>query len=173
MLICAFLLSSVALILQAILFPHISILAFSPFLALVILRQKLNQALTLSLLAGMIMDLISNDPMGVHALNYVIVTALLFKVRKHFLHDEPFHLSVFTAIVSSVSTVLALVLLFLFDRRVPIEGKWFLEGFVGMPVIDGLYAFVWFAAPLSLFSKITKMWALFWLKQKRHSRTSH
>ena len=173
MLIFAFLLSSIALILQCVLLPQISILAFSPFLALVILRTTLHKALALSMIAGMLMDLVSNDPIGVHALNYVLVAALFFRVKKHFLHDEPFHLSLFTAIISSSSTIFALGLLFLFDRRVPVEGRWILADFLGMPVIDGLYAFVWFAAPLSLFSKCKKMWELYWLKRQKISRTSH
>lgn len=117
------------------------------------------------------MDLMSNDPMGVHALNYVLVTTLLFKVKKIFLYDEPFHLALFTAIVSLVSTIFQLLLLFLFDRRVPIEGRWALIDFLGMPVVDGLYGYVWFAGPLYLFSKMKKMWILFWLKRKRLSRT--
>lgn len=172
MLILAFLLSTIALILQGILLPQISILAFSPFLALVILRSNLHQTLFLSLLAGMIMDLLSNDPMGVHPLCYAIVSTLLFKAKKHFLYDEPFHLSLFTAFFSSVCTIFQLLLLFLFDRRVPLQGRWALIDLLAMPVIDGLYAFVWFAAPLSFFSKLKRTWNLFWLKRKRLSRIS-
>lgn len=170
MLIFAFLLSTIALIFQAIFIPQITILAFSPFLALALLRSSLYQTLWLSVLAGSVMDLMSNDPIGVHALNYVIVSALLFKVKKHFLYDEPFHLSLLTTILSFLSTVFQVFLLFLFDRRVPLQGRWVLADFIGMPVIDGLYAFVWFAASLTAYSKLKKMWDLFWLK--RISRTS-
>ncbi len=172
MLIIAFLLSTIALILQGILFPQITILAFSPFLALVVLRSSFTQALWLSAMAGTLMDLISNDPMGMHALNYVIVSALFFRVKNHFLYDEPFHLSLFTVIVSITSTILQFLLLFLFDRRIPLEGRWVIADFLGMPAIDGLVAYVWFAAPLALFAKCKKMWDLFWLKRKRISRTS-
>jgi rod shape-determining protein MreD len=173
MLIIAFVMAYIALILQGIILPRIAILAFSPFLALVMMRCELGKALWLSALAGAVVDLLSDDPIGLHALNYALVAALLFKIKKHFSHDQPFHLSLYTAFVSSLSTALQLLLLFLFDRRVPFDGRWFFADLVGMPVIDALYAFVWFAAPLSLFDKVKRIWVLFWLKRKNLSRTSH
>ncbi|MBU6445781.1 MAG: rod shape-determining protein MreD, partial [Verrucomicrobia bacterium] len=97
MLILAFLLSTIALIFQAIFFPQVALLAFSPFLAIAMLRSSFYQALWLSCMAGAVLDLISNDPMGVHALNYTLVTAVLFDRKRHFSFEEPFHLSLFTA----------------------------------------------------------------------------
>lgn len=173
MLTLAFLLSTIALIFQAIFLPQFSILAFSPFLALALMRCSFNQSLWLGCFAGCIMDLISNDPIGVHALNYTLVMSLLFKMKRHFLYDEPFHLSLLTAIFSCLSTIFQVLLLFLFDRRVPVQGRWAIADFLGMPVIDGFYAFVWFAGPLAFYSKLKKLWDLFWIKRKRASRTSH
>lgn len=173
MLTFAFFLATFALILQGILLPRVAILAFAPFLALVMMRCKITHALWLSALAGAIVDLLSDDPMGLHALNYALVTAILIKLKNHFSHEQPLHLTLLTTLTSSLSTVLQLILLFLFDRRVPFDGRWFFTELIGMPVIDGLYAFVWFTAPLSLFEKLKKLWDLFWLKKKNLSRTSH
>lgn len=171
MLILAFLLSTLALILQCILQPPITLIAYVPFLALTILSSSLYRALWFSALVGVIMDLVSNNPFGLHPINYVLVTALLFKIKNHFLKEEPFHLSILAALFSLMATLGQALLLFLFDRRVPLEGRWVLADFLGMPAIDGLYAFVAIAAPLALFSKMKKMWDLFWLKKKRLSRT--
>jgi rod shape-determining protein MreD len=173
MLIFAFVLALIALVLQGIIVPHISILAFAPFLAFALIRSPLTQALFLSVLAGAIMDLLSEDPMGVHALNYVLVTAIFFRFRKHFSSDQALHLSVLTGVISSFSTLLQWFLLFLFDRRVPFAGEWVFSDLIGMPVIDALYAFVWFAAPLTVAKKFHRMWVLFWLKKKNPSLTSH
>lgn len=173
MLFSAFSLGFLALILQGILLPRLSILAFAPFVGLAILQPNLPRALWLSAAAGCVVDLFSDDPMGLHALNYVVVAALLFRIRKHFSYEQPLHLSLFTALISVSSTLLQLVLLFLFDRRVPFGGKWILADLIGMPVIDALYAFVWVTAPLSLFEKFRRMWVLFWLKRKNPSPTSH
>jgi rod shape-determining protein MreD len=172
MLIFAFVLAATALALQGLIVPRLAILAFAPFLALVTLRCSHKRALWLSVLSGALIDILSDDPMGLHALNYTLITALLFPFRKHFLYDQPLHLSLFTGVISALSTILQLTLLFLFDRRVPFEGRWIFADLVGMPAIDALYAFVWFAAPLSLFDKLRRMWVLFWLKRKNPSPIS-
>lgn len=173
MLILCFLLSIIALIAQMVLIPQIALLPFCPFLSFMILRTSSTRALWLSCICGVLMDLVSSDPMGVHALGYTLSASILFRFKKHFLYEEPFHLSLFSALFSFTSTFLTLLLLFLFDRRVEIQGRWVLTDFIGMPLIDGLFAFVWFAAPLSLFSKLKKMWDLFWLRRKTISRISH
>jgi rod shape-determining protein MreD len=173
MLTFAFFLATIAVILQGILVPRVAILAFAPFLALITLRCELNRALWLAALSGALIDLLSDDPMGLHALNYVLVTAILFRFRKHFSHDQPLHLSLCTASISFLSTFLQLLLLFLFDRRVPFNGKWIFADLIGMPVIDALYAFVWFAAPLFWAEKLRTKWVLFWLKKKNRSPISH
>jgi rod shape-determining protein MreD len=173
MLAFAFLLASVALVLQGAVLPRLGLLAFAPFLALAIMRSKRPRALWLCLAAGAVIDLLCDDPMGLHALNYTLIAALLFPFKKHFSYDQPLHLSVFTGLISVLSTLLQLVLLFLFDRRVPFGGRWIFADLVGMPVIDALYAFVWFAAPLALFDKLRRMWVLFWLKRKNLSPISH
>lgn len=173
MLILSFLLSLFALILQMTLIPQIALLPFCPFLSLAILRSSSAKALWLSCLSGAILDLASSDPMGVYALGATLTTFVLFRFKNHFLSEDPFHISVFSALFSFTTTFLTLLLLFLFDRRVEIQGRWVLTDFIGMPLIDALFAFVWFAAPLVLFSKLKKMWDLFWLRRKKISRTSH
>jgi rod shape-determining protein MreD len=173
MLILCFVLATLALILQGTAIPQMAILAYAPFVAYATLRSELMRALFLSALAGAIMDTVSEDPMGVHALNYVVTTALLFKVKKHFSHDEPLHLSLFSGLFSSLSTSIQLFLLFLFDRRVPFGGRWILGELIAMPVVDALYAFVWFAAIIALGEKMRRMWNLFWLKRKNPSPISH
>ena len=171
MLIVSFFLATAAVILQGVLLPRLSILAFAPWIALVSLRCSHSRALWLSASAGAIIDLLSDDPMGLHALNYTLTAVLLYRFRKHFLHDQPLHLSIFTALISLISTLLQLVLLFLFDQRIPFGGKWVFADLIGMPMIDALYAFVWFAAPLALFEKLRHYWMLFWLKRKKTAST--
>jgi rod shape-determining protein MreD len=166
MLIFAFLLATLALILQGILLPKLTILAFAPLIAFVILRSKLIPALFTSLLAGAIVDLFSDDPMGIHALNYVLVTAILSRFRTHLSHDEPLHLTLFSGGVSILSTLIQLFLLFLFDKKVPFDSKWTLLDLTLMPLIDAFYAFVWFAAPLHFIAVAKKFISILKLKKK-------
>jgi rod shape-determining protein MreD len=162
-----------AQLLQGLFVPRLPLIPFAPFLALIALQTDLKKTLLLSFLAGVFIDLFSDDPIGLHALNYILTSAFLYRIRTLFSHERPFHLSFFSSIVSLVSTTFQLLLLFLFDRRVPFNGKWIFADLVGAPILDGVYAFVWFAAPLAIGTKLHKMWVLFWLKKKNRSPISH
>jgi cell shape-determining protein MreD len=165
-LIIAFILTFSAWIIQGAFLPKLSIFAFLPFLSLLALKTNLIRLLWGAFLVGFFVDLLSDDPMGLHALNYVLTSAFLWKIHKAFDADEPLHLSLLTLIGSSLSTALQLTLLFLFDRRIPFDGRWIVTDLIGMPVIDAVYAFVWIAAPLTLCKHILRLWMIFWLKRK-------
>jgi cell shape-determining protein MreD len=169
MLVFAFFLATLALFLQAAVFPSISFFPFAPWIALVILKMKrsteLWKPLWLTALAGLFTDLFSDHPLGLHAITFCLTSAALFPWRTHFLYERPLHFALFTALASFVCTPLQLFFLFLFDRRVPFAGKWALGDGLVMPLADGLLAALWFAAPLFLFSKTTRLWKIFWIKK--------
>ena len=162
MLIFAFALGTIALLFQSALFPHFTLLAYAPWIALATLFCPVPKSLWLSAAAGAAIDLLSDDPIGLHALNYAATAALLFRYRKHFLHDNPLHLGLFTLLVSFTSTLLQLFLLFLFDRRVPFAGEWIFVDLVAMPIADAIYALIWFAAPLVLYTKLRRHGSMYW-----------
>lgn len=163
----AFLAGSVALLLQSVLFIPFTLLSFAPYIALVLLSSPLSKTLRFSAIAGSIVDILSDDPLGVHALNYTLTAALLFRFRKHFFYENPLHFSLFTIAISFISTLLQLLLLFLFDRRIPFAGKWILGDLIAMPMADGIYALIWFSAPLAIFNILRRHWSPSWntLKQ--------
>jgi len=176
MLVFAFFLATLAFFLQAAIFPQMSFLAFSPWIALTILKSQrsssLWKTLWLTSLAGVFTDLFSDHPMGLHAITYCLSSLFLFRFKNHFLYDRVLHLGLFTTLVSFISTQLQLFFLFLFDRRVPFTGKWALSDWLGMPIADGIFACLWFAGPLILFSKGNRLWIKFWIK-KNLSLSSH
>lgn len=149
----AFTLALAALFFKTILFPNFVLLTFAPFLAIVTLSSPLPKCLILAFISGATLDLLSNDPMGVHALNYTVISLIFFRYRRYFSAQLPLHLSLFTFFISFGSTILQLFLLFLFDRRIPFTGKWILGDLILMPAMDALYALLWFAYPLKLFEK--------------------
>ena len=153
MIIVAFLLATAALFMQTILFPDFVILAFAPWIALVVLTCSLPKCLSLAMLAGSFLDILSDDPMGVHALNYTLIACFAYRYRRYFSYDQPLHLSLFTLLLSFGSTLLQLFLLFLFDRRIPFTGEWIFGDLIIMPLADAIYALLWFAYPLRLFNK--------------------
>jgi cell shape-determining protein MreD len=164
MLTLTFALATAALILQSVLCPPFTLLPFAPWIALVSLRCPFSKTLLLVAAAGAGVDLLSDDPMGLHAINFCLTAGILFRVRNHFLYDNPFHLSLFTTLISCASTLIQIFLLFLFDRRVPFAGKWVLGDLLAMPIADGLYALVWFAAPLLLYEKLRRHVSVYWRK---------
>ena len=168
MLILTFCLCMTALILQSVLCPPFTLLAFVPWIAFSSLYCSPIKALWLSCIAGAILDLLSEDPMGVHALNYCLTTWILLRWRNHFLYSDPLHLSLVSCAASFISTSLQWPLLFLFDRRVPFAGKWLFSDFLCMPIVDGLYALIWIAAPLLFYSKLQRHGSLSWqhIKQR-------
>ena len=157
---------------QGVLFPGISLLSFSPFFALCCMKTTLKSTLWLAALAGFCIDLLSDDPMGLHSLNYTMTAAFFYSLRWRFSSEEPLHLGVYTLLISSSSTLLQLILLFLFDRRVPVNGKWIWIDLICMPLLDGLYALVFFSAPRLFWKQMRYQWLIYCLRTKKKTRSS-
>ena len=166
----AFCLCLAAHVLQGVLMPAATLLVFAPFVALCAMKMGLRGSLWLAALAGCVVDLFSEDPIGLHALNYVLAAAAVYRWRKRFSYEEPLHLGIYTAAISFLSTLLQLFLLFLFDRRVPIQGQWVVIDLVCMPIADGIYGLVWLWGPLWVVRKVRHKWVIYCLRKKTLSR---
>ncbi len=146
--------------------PRVHLFAFSPFLALLYNNTSFIKSLWMASLCGLIIDLLSSEfRFGVHALNYCLTTLLLYKQKKHFIEDKALALSLFTVIISIVSTPLQFFLISTFGRALPLSGKLILTDLMIMPVADAVYAFLWFTCPLKLYAHIKKIgWKAFYFK---------
>lgn len=167
MIAAAFFLCLIVHLFQGVLLPGFPILAFAPFFALCCLRSSLKSTLWLAAAAGAWVDLFSDDPIGLHALNYTVISAIFYHFKRRFSHEDPIHLGIYTSLISAASTLLQLFLLFLFDRRVPVSGKWALADWIGMPIVDGLYALICLAGPLKLFQWLRYEWTVYWLRKTK------
>lgn len=137
--------------------PDIRLFAFSPFLALLYNKTSLVRALWIATLCGLIIDLFCSEfHLGVYALNFCLTTLILYKQKKHFFEDKPLALSLFTALISIVSTVILLLLIFVFDHGLPFSKRLIVTDLVIMPIADALYAFLWFFCPMRLYLHIKK-----------------
>ena len=151
------LLSALMAALQSALFPHLALLSFSPFAALACIRASLPAALWMAALAGLICDLLSADPFGIHAISMAATTAASYRFRRIF-QGEPLQLCCFTALYSALFTPMLVFVLFLFDRRAPFGGQWSFLDFATMPIADAAYAFFWFVGPLLFFEWVKKQY---------------
>ncbi len=139
-------------------FPYFHLIAFAPFLAIAYNRTSIISCLWLAVLCGVIIDLLSSQlRFGLHTLNYSLVTVLLYKQRHHFFEDKSLSLSIFTALISSLSTLLQLLLLYAFDKTLPFTWKLVITDLIGMPLVDALYAYIWFTCSIKAFLYVKKV----------------
>lgn len=146
--------------------PHIRLLAFSPFLAILYNKANFIKSLWIASLCGLAIDLLSSEfHLGVHALNYCLTTLTLYKQKRHFFEDKPLALSLFTVIISITSTILQYFLICIFDHALPLSKKLAVTDLIIMPLADAAYAFLWFFCPIRFYIYIKKIgWRAFFLK---------
>ena len=173
MILLAFFLSAAFLSLQTInpFWAKIPVLAFAPFLALLGLIRTLPKALHWSCSVGILIDLLSYDPFGIHALNYTLSSLFCFRWRRRFCAEIPLQFALYTAFLSGISTLLQTLMLFLFDRRILFQGRWWFTDWPILSVCDALYALIWFAGPLALYRNLRRLWGIYWLKKNHLSQS--
>ncbi|MBY0528712.1 MAG: hypothetical protein K2P51_00810 [Rhabdochlamydiaceae bacterium] len=149
-------------------FPQIRLIAFAPFLALLYSRAPFLFSLWISAIAGLCIDLFgSQSRFGLYALNYCLTTFILYKHKRHFFEDKPIALSCFTAIISSLSTLLQLCLSSIFDQAIPFSWKFVSFDLLMMPCIDALFAYVCFFNCMKLYIKVK---SIHWQQVFEHLR---
>ncbi len=113
-----------------------------PVLVITYYKKNLVTSLWLSFLCGTIVDLLaSNQHLGLYALNYCLTTIVIFFQRRHFFADRLSTIPIMTFLFSFLSTLLQMILLFLFDKPVPISLSLLETDLLLMPLADSLYAF--------------------------------
>jgi rod shape-determining protein MreD len=162
----AFFLSAIVLWLQSTVYPELPLLAFAPFLALSCLLRSFPKAVLLCCAAGLALDLLSQEHLSLHAMTYTAAAAICFRWRRRFSIETPTQFAIYTALLSMMCTTIQIALLFLFDRRIPFTGRWWMSECLCLPLFDGVYALLWFTGPLALFSEIRRRWVVHWLKKK-------
>ncbi|MES2122561.1 MAG: hypothetical protein V4492_07280 [Chlamydiota bacterium] len=149
----SFFLALTASLFGTLFFPHIRLLTFSPFLALTYNRTSLVSAMWIASMCGLILDLTSSElRIGTNALNFCITTLFLYRQKKHFFEDKLLALSLFTALISTVSTVVQLFLSSIFGRAFRLTVKLLFTDLIAMPLVDAVYAFLWFSCPILLYA---------------------
>lgn len=100
------------------------------------------------------MDLFSSyDRLGVWALNYTLITCVLYRQRENFFSDSLSTLPLMTIFFSVISSLVQFILLFPFDQKIVLTLLSSLHDFIIMPMADGVYAFTVFILPSILFGK--------------------
>lgn len=147
-----FLIACVMALLEGALFPELRLLPFAPFLALAYYRLSFPSALWAALGTGLLFDLMTAEMrFGLYALNFLLVTTIFYHQKKHFFEDKSLAFSLYTALISLGSTLL----LFPFhDLAFSLPSL--ISDLIIMPLIDGLYAFLWFTTPVKLYKYLNE-----------------
>ncbi|HPE84803.1 MAG TPA: hypothetical protein PLO43_01315 [Chlamydiales bacterium] len=144
-----FFLSLFCALLGPVVLPSMRLLAFAPFLVILYTRLALIQCLYCAFGCGLLIDLLSSSmQLGTHALNYVLITLLLFRIRRFFFAHKPVALALFTALFSLLSCCMQLIIMAFYDQHIPFGLAGFLSDFVIMPIADGIYAFIGYTCPI-------------------------
>ncbi len=123
---------------------------FSPFLAIAMNRTTWPTSLWLALLAGFCTDMVSAAPFGFHSLSYTLTVALLYSQRHRFLPDHLAAIPLFSFCISFVITLLQVLLMAFFDRRLALSWSWIGTDLICMPILDALYGCIGYLPILSL-----------------------
>lgn len=166
-LILAFFFALFATVAQTAFFPTLNFMTFAPFIALSIVHLRIDKVLWVAFICGIIIDLLSSTYFGFYSLCYTLTAGFLYRQRRNFIDDKPLNLALFTALISLSSTIVSILLSFIFDRRAAFTGKWaFLDCF-SMPILDATYALVCFYCPAILAKALKRQWRIVKLQYKR------
>ena len=128
--------------------PQWKLTYFAPFLVICYYKKPFETCLWLSLMCGLMMDLLSSQRhLGLYALNYCLVTSCLYSQKKHFFEDSLSTLPIMCFLFALISSLLHIPLYSLFESKATLGDEWWLNDLVIMPAIDALYGFVFFTLP--------------------------
>jgi len=147
-------------------FPQLKLFYFIPFLIVLSYQKALIHCLWGALGCGLIMDLLSSEPFfALHALNYSIIIILIHQLRFYFFADSLTTLPLLTFFFSFLTTLLHLVLYYIFGIPFSLNLAWMKTDLVFMPILDALYGFTIFILPYFIFGKRVRSAREFFLER--------
>jgi rod shape-determining protein MreD len=148
-------------------FINIRFIYFAPLIVFLFYRFTFISILWTSIILGFLQDLFSTNFFGINAICYFLTSAILYR-EKRFFNDKPINLSIFTSIFSLIFSVFNPFLFFIFDKKINLSIKWVGADLVILPLLDGIYAFIFFALPILLFEKLIRIgFKNLWIKYKK------
>lgn len=130
---------------------------FVPYIIFVIYRRDLLLTLLLACLSGLILDLFSAQTrFGLNALEYTLVSYFMYQFKNYFFEDSLSTTPLMTLFFVWTLALLQLLIGYLLGFSPLLSIEWFKIEMIKMPVINALYAFIFFLIPTLLFPRKTK-----------------
>jgi rod shape-determining protein MreD len=152
----------------SIIIPDVKLFAFAPFFALLFQRTSYVKSLWLSTFCGIIMDIFSSQQrFGVYGICYALCCIVCYHQKRHFFEEKSIAISFFSALISSIGSLIFLIFTYLFDKQFSITLDLLISETLFTPVLDALYAFIWFTLPIQLYKYVRSgKWKIFFQKQE-------
>ncbi len=154
----SFAISLLSMLILPLLVPELRLFYFAPFIVTCLYQYTRIAILWRATLCGVIVDLLSSGPLfGISALNYSIVSCLLYGQTKNFFEDKLSTLPLMTFFFSTLSTLITLIAAPFAGYALHLSLRWVATDLIVMGAVDALYALFAFSLPFTLLSdKITR-----------------
>ncbi len=150
-------LTLLAFIFFPVTFPKLHLFYFVPFIIVSYYQFSFVSSLWVSLACGTLVDCFSvHSFFGLNAFVYCLTTSLLYNQRSNFFADRLSTLPLMTSLFSITATIFFMLCASILERKQIFSSTLFFTDLFIMPVIDSLYAFVFFVLPMHLLQKVTR-----------------
>ncbi|MCP5508098.1 MAG: mreD [Chlamydiales bacterium] len=138
-------------------FPTLRLLYFAPFLIVSFYQCPISKCLWYAFFCGICLDLVTSEArFGIYALDFIIVTIILYPQKHHFFADNISTLPIMTYFFSCLAALIHLLVSSIFNQSIPIGWRWILSDLLIMPMADMFYATAIFVVPYLIFGKRTR-----------------
>ena len=134
--------------------PQWGVHYLAPFVVLAALRCSLPISLWLALGCGLLVDLLTSETrLGFHALSYCIALTIVYGLKGTFFRDNRWALPILTCFFTLALALLEGVLYLVLDATHPLSLVYLGKNLFLIPLVDGLYGFVWFSLPAFCYAR--------------------
>lgn len=134
-----------------------SLIFFAPFLILSFYKCRQLTCLWWALVCGLVIDLLcSHSRFGIHALNYCLITQLLYPQQRHFFVDHLTTLPLMTFFFAILSTFLHVLLSYIFGEEIQLSSEWLKHHLFLFAIHNSFYAVLAFTIPSFLLPKLRR-----------------
>ena len=125
--------------------PSCKLNFFAPFLAMSFYKNSFQGSLGWSAASGLVMDLLSSHShLGLHALNYVLATSVMYPQKQNFFQEKLSTIPSLTFLFSAISTAIQASLLYIFETGIRVSFTWAATDLIAYPGLDAFYGFMIF-----------------------------
>lgn len=143
-----FCLSLLLTLITPVIVPGLILNFFAPFLILIYYKKSFLKSLWASFFCGLILDLLSPfSRLGLYTVNYCLTTSFLYSQKKNFFEENLSTLPIMTFFWSILSSVIQVVLLYIFEKGIMVSMGWVVTDLILMSLVDAFYAFAFFILP--------------------------